>query len=132
MKSKIIIDKEALSAYHLKWENEEKVYYVDFEIYDISWVTYNGKTGDSEYPSYRNLENYTISSDYEPSEETKPKISGHIKWDGCCNYEYNEEPMFHQCGLNGFRQELKQIEAVYILSAEIMGNTCDLEMMGLK
>lgn len=136
-KEKIIVDRDTLTSIIVKWEEfetdlEGNVYNVDFEIYDISWVSYNGKTGEREYPCYHDLEDYNnIQSDHKPSEETKPKIRGHIKWDGCCNYEYNEKPMHHMCGLSDFKREFEQIGKAYNIAAEIMGNTADLEMMGL-
>jgi len=129
---KVIVDRHSLSAYHFKWEPDEgKTYFVDFAIYDISWVSYNGTTGERDYPSYYDLEDYNNMVDHEPNEATLPKISGHIKWDGCCNYEIHELPMLHRCGLNGFENDFEQIKKAYEVSAEFMGDTADLDMMGL-
>jgi len=130
--NKVILDEESSSAYHFDWEPDEgRTYYVEFKIYDICLVGYNGKTGESDYPAYYNLEDFNDQSDYEPNEKTIPKMSGSIKWDGCCNYEIHELPMLHRCGLDGFMSDFKQIKRVYEISAEIMGDVCDLDMMGL-
>lgn len=137
--SKEIIDRDTLTAIHLKWKSEdyndgdgEKTYSVEFQIYDISWVMMD-REGRGEYPQYHNLEDYNNNpSSHKPSEHTKPKIEGWIKWDGCCNYKYNEQDYLHMCGLGGFKAELEQIEKAYQISAEIMGDRADLEMMGLK
>lgn len=136
MKTKVIIDKEDLTAYHLKWnsiksDEVDNVYVVEFEIYDINWVS-STRNGDSEYPMYHDLEDWDNSSDYEPSDTIKPKIEGSIKWDGCCNYKYNEEMYLHHCGITGFNREFNQIKNTYILTAEIMGDIADLDMMGLE
>jgi len=131
--NKVIVDRDSLSAYHFNWKpSDGKTYSVDFKIYDISWVSYNGKTGEKDYPSYYDLEDYGNQNDHEHSENTLPKISGYIKWDGCCNYEYHELPMLHRCGLDGFKDDFNQIKKAYEVCAEIMGEVADIEMMGLK
>jgi len=131
---KVILDSDSLSAYHFNWKpSDGKTYSVDFKIYDISWVALNGKTGEKDYPSYNNLEDYDDSSDHVPTENTLPKISGSIKWDGCCNYEYHEKPMFHMCGLGDFKNEFEQLKRVYEECAIIMeSDDFALDMMGLK
>ena len=133
LKEKVIVDGDTLTAIHFKWELfDDKVYSVEFQIYDISWVTMD-REGRGEYPKYHNLEDHHNNPSYhKPSEHTKPKIEGWIKWDGCCNYKYNEQDYMHMCGLDGFKDELEQIEKAYQISAEIMGDRADLEMMGLK
>ena len=91
--TKIIIDQADSTAYHMKWKHfDGKTYHVDFEIYDITYIMHNGVTGEEDYIEYNNLEDYGISSAHKPSKDTRPKIEGSIKWDGCCNYELNEEP----------------------------------------
>ena len=130
---KIVLDEDLLAAYHFNWKVDDgNIYFVEFKLYEISWISYNGKTGERDYPSYHDLENYDISSDKVPNDKTLPLVEGHIKWDGCCNYQINEEPMFHRCGLGGFKDDFLKMEKIFKLAADIMGDTCDLDMMGLK
>jgi hypothetical protein len=88
-------------------------HYIDFEIYNIAIGLPDGK------PLYYSATDDTPET-YENIEDATPYIRGHIKWDGCCNYEYPEEGMLHHCGFGGFRREYETIKTAYKYAAKYM------------
>ena len=49
---------------------------------------------------------------------------GDVKWDGCVNYEVQQDGvMLHECGLNGFEKHYRLWQAIYEMARDAMPAT---------
>ena len=64
---------------------------------------------------------YECSVDFEiqrHNNEWETEITGHIKWDGCANFETNNDCMMHVCGVEEFSDISLIMQHLYALARE--------------
>lgn len=87
---------------------------VDFELYEIiSMAVLEAEQLDAgRTDGLKEHQNY----------EVKKVAHGHVKWDGCCNYDFEpDDAMRHECGRDGFRKLMTAFLRVYDEAEKVMG-----------
>lgn len=100
------IQKKIVGEYLIVYQIHE--YHADFSLYEI-----NGYSHPEELPLY--------GDNYSTSEEGTPKSGyGHIKWDGCSNWNFDKpDCMHHFCGRKRAEAFANLMSAMYDIATAI-------------
>ena len=125
MDTRIVFDKEFEFALKFKWEDGERISWLNFEAVEVVSNYENNKLIFNNYEMGRGYEDKTYS--FEESYEKYPLCSGFIKWDGCMEiHGFNH----HFCGYDTFAQRL--VEAIYLSAKDIMKDNFDCDLANIK
>ena len=84
---------DVLGDYEIHYTDHE--YYMDFAIWEITGLQENPVTHVFDVPVYGDGPDGFVPS----RDDVKPFWEGHIKWDGCSNWDFKmHECMAHFCG----------------------------------
>lgn len=101
-----INDNEFLIICKSKW-NGDNWNWIDFLVYEIPAVSVQ----ESPIPQF-NIKGYTGSGEYtEDYEKAEVYISGFLKWDGCCEMDFNDAS--HFCGFKSAMILARIVESLY-------------------
>ncbi len=103
----------------------ENPYYMGFKLYQITGMevsTTDPKKFD--IPHYQCKNARTNSDTTTDIEKAQVYVSGGLKWDGCCNFRFDEQEncMLHTCGKKGMTDIGKALERVHDLGSELIQN----------
>lgn len=105
-------------------ESKGKVYVVDFVAREIIEWHKGDQTG-FEYHRAGAVSGMDLTPDRALAEW---HIEGAVKWDGCCNYRYNDAAcMLHICGPADIDREAELLRAVFRLAYDFMPETRSFE-----
>ena len=57
--------------------------------------------------------------------DPEPEFSGHVKWDGCMNWQTNNNCMAHFCAEDNLNSMIEAFRAAWVLGSYIMGDEAD-------
>lgn len=102
-------------GYAIEYEPHE--HYVEFVIYEL-----DGWDEENDAPLYHKAKSSMHPDPVESHEESEAFASGSIKWDGCSNWniDENDRGMLHFCGVEGIQDMNKAFERCYALAEELM------------
>jgi hypothetical protein len=101
---------EFFGGFHIFWELKGD-HWIDFRIYEVAGETDQGA------PLYP-----TGDGDFVEDTDTAEELGhGHIKWDGCSDWDFNtDDCMKHFCGREDVQRFGRMMEHLYDIAAEKM------------
>lgn len=106
---------ETQTEYHVRLfgdEHDGDLYWVDFQIFTVVCTSADGKE------KFFNRKGWTASPDpVSRLDEAEPIISGHVKWDGCSDFDIHDA---HTCSLEQIKALLDAVLKARELAAAEM------------
>jgi hypothetical protein len=99
-------------------------YRVEFKIYDIVGMAEGDTKGVYDRPLWHKAGSPRSADIVETLAESEVYLSGHVKWDGCSNWQFDEQDrcMLHGCSRQGIQRFGDILGACWDWAAELCPN----------
>ena len=103
-------------GFRLVW-NVYETTSVEVKAYEVT-----GRDSKTDTPSFERLGAMASNDDVEDVALAQPYLTGFMKWDCCCHFNFGRESYIHMCGRESFVKHVALIAYLHKRAPELMGS----------